>query len=281
MNSVAEHAHFWRDPALDNLELLRARYVTHRFVPHTHEGYAIGVIEQGAYALNYRGVRWIVPSGSLVVVQPDEVHDGVPQDPSGWRYRMLYPSIDVMERAARDAFGPRHDGALFFPEAVVTDPTLFADIAALHRMLEAGASVIEREAGFLLVMTRLAQRFAKHRADLPTLADAASNVNRVRKMIDSRYAEDMSLAALAAEAGLNRFQLLRAFKRTVGMSPHVYLTHVRVRNARALLANGIAPAQVAAAVGFVDQAHLTRQFKRIVGVGPGRYAQFPTRRDRA
>jgi AraC-like DNA-binding protein len=281
MNSAAERADYWRDPVLDNLELLSARFVTHRFAPHTHDGYAIGVVEQGAELFGYRGARHVAPSGSILLIHPGEVHDGGAFNTDGWRYRMLYPSIELIERAARDVFGPRFHGMPYFAQAVVTDAAVFADIAALHRILEAGASAVEREAEFLTVMTRLTQRHAHYRAALPTLADASSNVRRARAMIDGRYAEDLSLDALAAEARLNRFQLLRAFKRAVGMSPHVYLTHVRVRQARALLAQGVAPAQVAADVGFVDQAHLTRQFKRIVGVGPGRYAQFPTRRDRA
>jgi AraC-like DNA-binding protein len=65
--------------------------------------------------------------------------------------------------------------------------------------------------------------------------------------------------------------VLRAFRAETGLPPHAYLNQVRVRQARALLASGMAPAQVAATTGFADQAHLTRHFKRVVGVPPGAY----------
>jgi len=55
--SAHEHIKFWHDATLGNLELLHATYVTHTFAPHTHEGYVIGVIEQGAEQFAYRSYR--------------------------------------------------------------------------------------------------------------------------------------------------------------------------------------------------------------------------------
>jgi len=71
--------------------------------------------------------------------------------------------------------------------------------------------------------------------------------------------------------GLSRFQALRAFKRHYGMPPHAYQLRVRVGLAQRSLRAGGQPAQVAAEYGFVDQSHLTRHFKRLVGVTPAQY----------
>jgi AraC-like DNA-binding protein len=80
-----------------------------------------------------------------------------------------------------------------------------------------------------------------------------------------------SLAEVAAEFDLSRFQLLRAFQAEVGMTPYAWLAQYRVNRARGLLVAGRRPAEVAALVGFADQAHLTRWFRRVVGVTPGRF----------
>jgi AraC-like DNA-binding protein len=80
-----------------------------------------------------------------------------------------------------------------------------------------------------------------------------------------------ALDDLAEAVRTRPFSLLRAFKEATGLPPHAYLTTVRVRRARELLDLGMPPARVAAEVGFTDQAHLTRHFKRAVGVTPGAY----------
>jgi hypothetical protein len=76
VSPAQEHTHFWRDPALNNLELLRATYITHAFAPHTHEGYAIGVIENGAEQFKYRRTTHVAPRGSVVHINPGEMHTG-------------------------------------------------------------------------------------------------------------------------------------------------------------------------------------------------------------
>ena len=81
------------------------------------------------------------------------------------------------------------------------------------------------------------------------------------------------MAELSAEAGLSRFELVRRFGEQNGVTPHAFQTNLRVDHARKLLAAGMPPAAVAVECGFADQPHLTRVFKRAVGVSPGRYAR--------
>lgn len=71
-----EQVKFWLQPEWDNLELLHATYITHAFARHVHETFAIGVIEKGAEAFSYRGGKHIAPAGSIVVINPQEVHTG-------------------------------------------------------------------------------------------------------------------------------------------------------------------------------------------------------------
>jgi AraC-like DNA-binding protein len=68
---------------------------------------------------------------------------------------------------------------------------------------------------------------------------------------------------------------VRAFSAAYGIAPHQYLTARRVDRARRLLLDGLPVGEVAVAAGFYDQAHLTRHFRRLVGVTPGRYGSAP------
>ena len=95
----------------------------------------------------------------------------------------------------------------------------------------------------------------------------------MRRHLHERWDERVTLAELAGVAGLSRFKLVRRFGEQNGVTPHAFQTNLRVDRARGLLAAGVPPAEVAAVCGFADQPHLTRVFKRAVGVTPGRYAR--------
>jgi AraC-like DNA-binding protein len=96
---------------------------------------------------------------------------------------------------------------------------------------------------------------------------------RVRRYIDAHYAELVRIDALADVAGQSPCHVIHAFTRQFGMPPYTYLTQVRVARACELLREGRQVSDTAFAVGFHDQSHLTRFFKRIVGVPPGLFAR--------
>ena len=96
-------------------------------------------------------------------------------------------------------------------------------------------------------------------------------MRRARSMLEALYAENVSLSDVAHEVGLSPFHFLRVFQDEVGLTPHRYLTQVRIERARARLSAGASLAETALDCGFVDQSHLNRQFKRILGFTPGTF----------
>jgi AraC-like DNA-binding protein len=265
-----EQTRFWRDPGLQNLELLRATYVTHAFVPHTHEGFAIGVIERGAETFTYRRASHVAAAGTIVVINPGEPHTGQALTEAGWTYRMLYPEAALLQQAA-SAWAGRPREVPFFPIAVIRDDSLAAMIRDLHISLETPASILERESRFLRTFAQLIARHADDRPAPRPLSDERQSVIRTRDYLDAHFNQDVTLAQLARVAGLSPFHLLRTFRRALGMTPHAYVTQMRVTRARHLLRAGLPITQVALETGFNDQSHLTRRFKKIVGVTPGQY----------
>lgn len=273
MKQAVETAKFWHDQALGDLEILRATYVTHTFAPHVHEGYAIGVIERGAETFTYRHATHIADAGSLVVIHPGEVHTGEALTPVGWSYRMLYPEAGQLQRAASQLTGSASDYP-FFRTPVIKDPQLVQQFVHLHTHLEAGATVLERESYWLAFLAQLIARHGDARHSLPTRQPKADRVllQQTLAYLETNYAANVTLEELAAQTHLSSYHLLRLFKATYGLPPHAYLTQLRVQRAKRLLLAGQPIAAVALDVGFVDQSHLTRHFKRIVGVPPGQYA---------
>ncbi|MEV0389771.1 AraC family transcriptional regulator [Nonomuraea sp. NPDC050643] len=265
---MREQAHFWRHPAVPETDLLKARYVTHRFSRHVHDGYAIGLIVAGVEEFDYRGTLHRANAGEMVLVNPDAVHTGQAGTPGGWAYRMLYPSIDLLAGIAAELGTPH--GTPHFPEQVVRDDAVAALLGRTHQAAERGDAL----AASTLSRTLFARLLARHAAPRPVAVLPAEGRRAVREALDLLHGslvDPPTLEGLAEAVGARPFALLRAFKAATGMPPHAYLTSLRVRQARSLLLSGVPPARVAAEVGFTDQSHLSRHFKRIVGVPPAAY----------
>ena len=261
---------YWRVDGLSGVELLRADASTHRYARHSHEVYALGVVQSGGHAFTARGEVWTAIPGRVVIVNPDEAHDGGPASrDGGYSYRMIYVEGGVVTDAVSEASG-RPSELPFFPEPVVSDAILAEALARLHRALEQPEALLARESLLVTTLVDLARRHGK--AALPGNALRAPRAVRVTlDYLQENFAQDSSLAELAALAQLDRFQLLRAFRRCMGLPPHQYQTQLRLRHAKRLMRAGESAAMAAAEAGFADQSHLIRKFKAAYGVTPGQY----------
>ena len=251
------------------LDLLHAR-VTEPYAPHVHEEYAVGACTAGREVIRYRGTLHYAGPGSVVVLEPGEAHTGAPADPPDFTYRVMYPAAGLL------AEGRLAEGTHRMPrfrEPVIADPGLAAELRRLHAALGAGLSQtqpLEAESRLSWLLGELVRRHASPSPDFEVRG--ASRVARlVMTQLADRLVSPPALAEIAAETGLSRYQLVRSFRTEVGMPPYAWLAQHRVRMARALLEQGCRPAEAAALTGFADQAHLTRWFRRVVGVTPGVY----------
>jgi AraC-like DNA-binding protein len=267
---AAEVARYWRHAAVDGVDLLRARYLTHRYGRHAHETYTFGLIEAGVEEFEYGGSLFRASAGAVALLDPDVVHTGHAGTPAGWSYRVMYPQVSVVKDVAAELGWPT--GTPRFPQTVLHDATTAALMRSAHQAAEHG----DRLASSTLLRTALAGLLRAHAAAGPVTARALayrapSAVRDVRDLLPERLADPPTLAELADMTGLSQFALLRAFRAATGLPPHAYLNQLRARQARLLLDEGVLAADVAAEVGFADQAHLTRHFKRVVGVPPAAY----------
>lgn len=263
-----ERARFFTAGRFEGLECLTARFRKHRYALHTHDTYVVGGILEGCETWTVRGGRHYAAAGDFVFNHPHDVHDGEAFG-DGYSYRMSYPAVALLAGMAASIAGRDGGGTPSFPAPVVRDPEGVALFVAAHRRLETdGASLGAEE----MLWRAYARCLVRHARIAPVPVGRESGpVARVKAVLARRHAEDLSLAVLAAEAGLSPHHLIRAFRRETGLTPHAWLVDCRVEAARQRLRRGEAPAAVAAATGFCDQPHLTRAFKARIGVTPGAY----------
>ncbi len=227
---------------------------------HWHEGFQFCLLLSGAGDLIYRGSRHFTPPHSLFIVNPGEAHANVARDREGCSFRTM---------VVRDEELP------FFRTTVVFDNDLISLFLRLHITLEAPGAALEAESLLLDLLTALVSRHAGgHSGTQPVSTDSRA-VRLARDYLDEHFAENISLTRLAEIANLSPFHLNRMFRTVLGMPPHAYQTQVRVIRAKVLLRQSGRIAEIASRTGFADQSHLTRHFKRLVGVTPGEYQRGP------
>jgi AraC-like DNA-binding protein len=238
------------------------------FPRHTHEEYGIGMVDVGGHASwSGRGKVEAGP-GEFITVNPGEVHDGhaLGHAPRSWR--ILYFEPAALNALLFDVTG--RERAFEFSRPVFADEALRAAFEAAFAFGgQPQPDLMACETSSLYLVAGLRSHAA---AIGPRRSQARPDIRRARERLDADPAANVTLAELANECSLSRFQLLRAFARAFGLPPHAYLKQRRLALARRLLRARVLPAEAAMAAGFSDQSHLTRCFARQFGVTPARYA---------
>jgi len=253
------------------VQRLAARFGGHAYDTHRHETYGVGLTLWGAQSFHYRGALRTSRGGQVMVLHPDEAHDGHAADGSGgvdagFAYRMLY----VDPAAVSAAIGGTPP---FVPEVVADDPVLadllreaFADFPRPLEPLAIDAAV-----------ERLAAHLAARSDDRPSARSTAiahRAVARTRDFLAAEAHRAVASEELEKLTGLDRFALSRQFRAATGTSPHRYQLGRRLVRAQKMIAEGVPLCDTAAATGFADQSHLTRHFAARFGLTPGRWANL-------
>jgi AraC-like DNA-binding protein len=255
-------------PAFPGIERIEAQFRGNAFEPHRHDTYALGVTLKGAQAFYYRGERRVSLPGQVIVLHPDEEHDGGAGSDDGLQYRMLYlePAL-LAECLEAEKLG------LPFVDQPVVDDAAFADV------LLGALADLDGELDELFVddfLMRAADRLAKHAKAQRRLPGniAWGQARRARDYLEAHATRMVRSDELESVTGLDRFALSRHFRAAFATSPQRYLLMRRLQKARAMIGEGGELSDVAFATGFADQSHLNRHFKKAYGMTPGQWASL-------
>jgi AraC-like DNA-binding protein len=253
---------------VDGVELFRAWFAGAAYHKHRHDTYAIGLTDRGVQLFDYRGAARASLPGQIVVLHPDEAHDGRAGTDAGFGYRIVYVKPVRLAEALRALRG-RPGPLPFVAEPVLASAGLSHAIDAAFSLppepLAADSLVVDLANGLLA-----AERGRGALLGLTKRVDAAA-VERARRFLDAERTRVVRSAELEAVTGLTRYELARQFRLTLGTSPHRYLLMRRLDLARELIHRERPLVEVACDAGFADQPHFTRAFKAAFGLTPARY----------
>ncbi|MBG0844848.1 AraC family transcriptional regulator [Pseudomonas chengduensis] len=274
------NAHSWVDLKQDadtGIEVIRAHFEGHAYDPHWHDSYLIGFTEQGVQQFHCRRALFSSVPGQTFFLEPGDIHDGHAPAPGGFTYSTLYLEPAWLERALPALFEQAPADCLpGVPRTQPDDPGLLPCIANALQALNDNEPRMVRDAALDALLERIS-RSLHWRQRLPGNPQIPNVALRARDYLHAHFHQNIGLDELARVCGVDRFRLSRAFKAAFGIAPYGYLIQLRLVRARRLLALGTAPADVASDLGFADQSHLGRWFRRANGLTPGAYRSLCTK----
>jgi AraC-like DNA-binding protein len=260
--ATSEQVTAWRPQIPGITEVFHAHFTEHVYPMHTHDAWTLLIVDDGMVRFDLERHEHGVPRSLVTLLPPHIPHDGRSATSHGFHKRVLYLETDQLDASLIGAAVDR---------PALADPLLRHRIGQLHSSLSSPAEPLEAESRLALIRERLTAHLRRSPADPPEHRDPAL-ARRFRDLIDERIPAGLTLQEAGRALGSHPSHLVRAFTRAYGLPPHQYLTGRRIDMARRLLLAGNPPADVALATGFYDQPHLTRTFRRLLGVSPARYA---------
>jgi AraC-like DNA-binding protein len=253
--------HAWRPGVPGIAEVFHAHYLDHVYPSHTHNVWTLLIVDDGAIRFDLDRREHGVLRPSITLLPPHVPHDGRAATRHGFRKRVLYLDTSVLD--------PGLTGAAV-DNPCVPDPQLRHRIHRLHQALVHPEDSFEADSHLVLILDRLSAHLRRH---APARAHTSSPglAAQLRDLLNARTTERFTLRDAGELLHAHPTHLVRAFTQKYGIAPHQYLTGRRIELARQLLLAGQRPAEVATVAGFHDQSHLTRHFKRHLGVSPARY----------
>lgn len=261
---------FWRD---EQLPFIEARTIADGrkvcYTRHSHEHFSIGAITAGQSLYIHGASTFRISAGTVVLMNPGDVHACNPVDDQPWSYHMLYlDTAWLTDLQHQLGFGAELG---FRPFAVThsTEPELYRGLVELYEVLvDKHAEYLHKQSAVVGFFTEVQQRL---NPSATVVREVNHKLERAAEYIREHCTEALKLEDICQAAELSPSYLIRAFKQYYGMTPHAFLVNRRIQFARTQLRNGGLIADVALAAGFADQAHFQRTFKQHLAATPGQY----------
>ncbi|WP_028579909.1 helix-turn-helix transcriptional regulator [Desulfogranum japonicum] len=257
-------------PSLPGVEVIAGRHITTPFRRHIHGTYIIGKVEEGQRTLFFTETTLQIATGGMFLIQPGQVHACKSALHQGHSYQILSIAPQLMQHIASHAADKPVSPPVFTQNQVWHEEEKLQFSLFLQKIYSpASEKQISRAlADFLTLLLQ-------HHALCPSSQNREKRIKeavaRAQDHIHGHYNRRLTLEELSKSACLSQFHLQREFKKDLGITPHEYLTDLRMCKAKQMILEAQDLAEVAIELGFHDQSHFAKTFKKTVGVSPKKF----------
>jgi AraC-like DNA-binding protein len=256
----------WKLSQLDGMECTSSENLTHHFPFHFHYEYSIGISLKGLQRLELQEGAFLVPPGTLMLINPRQMHAHYSLNDLGWSYKMLYLNTDIVRYLTKMGWLGTEDQ--WFGQTLITDPPAHSRWKAFFDQSGDTDESHDPDGTFLFTLISDAFRKSGPRTEQ---AYRSMQTADIQQYLEIHFNEKLDLTTLAKKFRVDKFQLIRQFKRHAGVTPQVFLTIVRVEKARKYLDDQYPLVEAALEAGFYDQSHFHRYFQHFTSFTPGQY----------
>jgi AraC-like DNA-binding protein len=253
----------WKPGVAGIREVFHARFADHAYPLHTHDVWTLFIVDHGAIRYDLHGRPRAAGRSMTYLLPPHVAHDGRAAVSDGFVNRVVYVETSAL---GEELIGPAVD------QPMLLDARMRDRVAALNDALVYPDDELEAETRFAFITERIANLLASGTAPAAD-PGAPEPAEELQAWLDAHLFDHVTLAEAGLAIGASPTQLTRAFSKRFGLPPHAYVTGRRLEAARDRILRGQPLADVAAEVGFTDQAHLTRRFRDFLATTPGAFRQ--------
>ncbi|SIS94590.1 helix-turn-helix domain-containing protein [Neptunomonas antarctica] len=259
---------FEKSRLLPGIELRCAQSSTACYGTHSHDEYSFGVIDQGVATYYNQKSKYCIGAGDTVMINPADAHSCNAQE-EDWSYRMLFVDPQWVKRLQHDLACDQASDYIPFRMSYSSKQQSFSDFDLLFNCLLSGESPLQAES---LLLEYLGSSLAVKQSN--SIKSDSVSVRRVQELIQDQLGENLTLDEFSKQAGISRFHLIRSFKQVHGQAPHAFQLDARIKKAKLLLQQGHSLVEISGVLGFADQSHFQRHFKRRIAITPKQYQAF-------
>jgi AraC-like DNA-binding protein len=263
---------FKKSALLPCVDIRRAKQSTACYHTHSHDEFSFGVIDQGAANYHNQKNIYVAGAGDTVMMNPGDAHSCNPSE-GQWSYRMLFIDTSWVESLQHEMMEISGDDYLPFQHQFIQKPHRYVEFGRLFESLMGdgviGNSTLQAET---LLIEYLSSSFDFKQPNPAALDQTA--LRKIEALIHDQLGDNLSLSDFSDQAGISRYHLIRSFKQKYGQTPHAYQLDARIKKAKHLLQQGHSLVNTANVLGFADQSHFQRHFKKRLAVTPKQYQAF-------
>ena len=233
------------------------------FAKHFHDTYTIGITNDGLFKSINSNKTFLSYKNSTRIINPGEVHGGIS---SSWRYTNFYPSIELVSNIYEQIFFEKK--LPIFEKHIIEDKYLYQLLHQLFISVYMKYNNMQVEIKLIDVLSYLIKEYTSTTRNHNALFHEEKIINKSIEFINDMKGLDISLDDLSKNVNLSKYHFLRVFKKHLGITPHNYIIAHKIKRAKDMIINGESLSDTSIDVGFSDQSHFTRNFKKFYGYTP-------------
>jgi AraC-like DNA-binding protein len=261
----------WKNDNFEGISLFKASFQNFKYTKHWHDELTIGIILDGIEGIDYRSDKLIVGKGDIIALNPSEVHTGFTCNYEGWSSRMFYFDMDFISTILQEI---NYSGKPFIENPIIFDEDLYISLKNLHFSFETNCFKISHDILLVSIIHRLFTEYGSKKLHSNSFTCDSYNNFKMREYLTNNYSRDISLLDLCNLTGMSKYNIIKSFKQEFNITPHQYMIITRINKAKFLIEKNMDITEASLKCGFYDLSHMSRNFKKVFGVSPGKYSNL-------